>query len=58
MEKVHILKWLATGRIAKTAYYDKNAADTVARNANKRRNWAQKNLFVSSEWVVQSLDIK
>jgi len=58
MGKVHILKWLATGRIAKTAYYDKNTADITARNANERRSWAQKNLFAGNKWVVLSLDIR
>jgi len=56
MEKVHIVRWAATGKIG-GVYADYQKARRVAKYSNDKRKWFNK-LFYDSKWVVQTFDVK
>lgn len=54
--KVHILVWLATGKIG-GVYLDREKALHVAGKTNKKRSWLHR-LHLDTLWVVQSFDVR
>lgn len=56
MQKVHVLRWLGSRRIA-AVYSDYDKATQAAERANKKRNWFAR-LFTNSIWVVKTFEVR
>lgn len=61
MKKVHILRWVPTGKID-SVYLDHEKATRIAKAANKKRTWSHRIHEalngVANKWVVETFEVK
>ncbi len=56
MEKVHIIKWLPTGRVD-SVYSDYEKACRIVKKSNDNLKWYHK-MTINAKWIVTTYDVK